>query len=125
MWSSGTWVVVGASAGVEDEGVVGVGLDEAGLEERAEWQIDQVQIVQPSYLVTLRDGAWQGPDHMSGRTTPSASSSTRPSTTTLDAPTPPPVATPDHQRSQRGRKHPPGSVHLELGKLAIAPEDPR
>ena len=37
---------------------------QAALDERADWQIDQSQVVRPSYSLTLRQGAWDGPDHM-------------------------------------------------------------
>ncbi|MEU7814136.1 hypothetical protein [Pseudonocardia sp. NPDC049154] len=34
------------------------------LAERGDWQLDQAQVVQPSYTVKLKAGAWQGPDHI-------------------------------------------------------------
>lgn len=34
------------------------------LNDRAAWQLDQSQVVQPVYTLNLRQGAWDGPDHM-------------------------------------------------------------
>lgn len=34
------------------------------LNERADWQIDEAQTVQPTYTVTLVADAWEGPDHI-------------------------------------------------------------
>ncbi|MCW2904937.1 MAG: hypothetical protein JWO67_7202 [Streptosporangiaceae bacterium] len=37
---------------------------QAALDERADWQIAQSQIVQPVVTLTLKQGAWDGPDHI-------------------------------------------------------------
>lgn len=37
---------------------------QATLNERALWQLGQSEVIQPTYSVTLRQGAWEGPDHI-------------------------------------------------------------
>ena len=34
------------------------------LDDRAAWQLGQSQVIRPSYTLTLRQGAWSGPDHI-------------------------------------------------------------
>lgn len=34
------------------------------VDERADWQLDQAQTIRPAWTVTLRKGAWQGPDEL-------------------------------------------------------------
>lgn len=34
------------------------------LEERCRWQLAVAQVIQPTYTLTLKPGAWPGPDHM-------------------------------------------------------------
>lgn len=34
------------------------------LDDRADWLLDQAQIIRPSYTVRLRAGGWRGPDHI-------------------------------------------------------------
>jgi hypothetical protein len=34
------------------------------LDDRAEWQLDQSQVISPPYTLTLRRGTWMGPDHI-------------------------------------------------------------
>lgn len=37
---------------------------QAALDDRAAWQLDAAQVVQPTYTLTLRQGAWDGPNHI-------------------------------------------------------------
>lgn len=37
---------------------------QAALQDRAGWQLDQAQIIHPSYTLGLRPGGWRGPDHI-------------------------------------------------------------
>lgn len=37
---------------------------QAALAERADWQLATAQVVQPTYTLTLKAGAWGGPDHI-------------------------------------------------------------
>ena len=37
---------------------------QAALEDRAQWQLAQSQVVTPVYTVRLKRGAWKGPDHI-------------------------------------------------------------
>jgi hypothetical protein len=37
---------------------------QTALDDRAAWQLAQAQVVQPVYTLTLRAGAWDGPDHI-------------------------------------------------------------
>lgn len=37
---------------------------DASLAERGDWQLDEAQVVRPSYTVTLKPGAWRGPGHI-------------------------------------------------------------
>lgn len=38
--------------------------EQATLDERANWQIEQDQLVVPTYTVRLKKGRWEGPDHV-------------------------------------------------------------
>lgn len=44
-------------------GQTGITTAEA-LSERADWQLAEAQVIRPSYSVTLKRGAWKGPDHV-------------------------------------------------------------
>jgi peptidoglycan/xylan/chitin deacetylase (PgdA/CDA1 family) len=37
---------------------------QAALDERADWQLEQSQVITPVWTVTLRRGSWDGPDHI-------------------------------------------------------------
>jgi hypothetical protein len=37
---------------------------QTALDDRAAWQLAQAQVVQPTYTLTLRAGAWEGPSHI-------------------------------------------------------------
>lgn len=37
---------------------------QAALNDRAAWQLSQSQVIRPAYTLTLRQGAWDGPDHI-------------------------------------------------------------
>jgi hypothetical protein len=37
---------------------------QAALNDRADWQLAEAQVVTPSYSLGLRPGAWEGPDHI-------------------------------------------------------------
>lgn len=37
---------------------------QAALNDRAAWQLAESQVIRPAYTVTLRAGAWTGPDHI-------------------------------------------------------------
>jgi hypothetical protein len=37
---------------------------QAALDARADWQLAESQVIQPSYTLGLRPGAWEGPDHI-------------------------------------------------------------
>lgn len=43
-----------------DDGLV----TQATLEDRATWQLSQSEVITPVYTLTLRRGAWRGPDHL-------------------------------------------------------------
>lgn len=51
----GRWDVVIGDTGLTTQ---------AMLEARADWQIAQSQVVQPTYTLTLKRGAWRGPGHI-------------------------------------------------------------
>jgi hypothetical protein len=37
---------------------------QAALAQRADWQLSVAQVIQPVYTLTLRQGGWEGPDHI-------------------------------------------------------------
>lgn len=54
-WPQGRWDSVFGDDGLTNQ---------AALDDRAEWQLSQSQVVRPVYTVTLARGGWQGPDHI-------------------------------------------------------------
>lgn len=39
-------------------------ITQAALSDRAAWQLATSQVIQPTYTITLKRGAWRGPDHI-------------------------------------------------------------